>query len=99
MASAGVPLGVPCPTTASLMPVSVCDTASCSACPTTSGISESTSSETLAIAIRTRIAAENLEHLSVDNASRLQQEIRHRALGGNHRKDRSERKSTCYELA
>ncbi len=80
----------PCPTTASLMPSGVCDTASCRVWPAASGTSESTSIETFAIAIRTRLSARICEHLGVDHASRLQHEIGRRALGGNHRKDRSD---------
>ena len=47
----------PCPTIASRMPSLVCDTASCRVWPSCSGISESTSIDRLAIAIRTRSAA------------------------------------------
>ena len=37
-----------------------------------------------------QIVGENLQHLRVDHASRLQHEIGRRALGGNHRKDRGD---------
>jgi len=46
----------PCPTTASRMPLSVCETASCRTWPATSGISESTSVAMFDIAIRTKLS-------------------------------------------
>ena len=53
-----VAAALPCPTTCSrITPPSACDTASCKFCPGVSAISESTSSERLAIAIRTRLPA------------------------------------------
>ena len=56
-ASAAAPAASPpCPTTARRMPSLVCVTASCRVWPCCSGISEATSIERLAIAIRTRSA-------------------------------------------
>src|SRR6266513_616834 len=76
------------PTTASLIPLSVCDTASCNACPACSGTSESTSIERFDIAIRTRLSESSFSTWGVDHRSRLQHQIGRRALGGNHGKDR-----------